>query len=425
MFENFEQVEAFIASRKSLGMKPGLDRVKALLSLVNNPEKRMRAIHVAGTNGKGSTIQFLKDALKAEGYQVGVFTSPSMTGVTGHIVLNDSNIPEKTFLELLNAIHPAIMQLDRQSQAPTEFEIITVLAFMYFSNNTDIALIEAGMGGRGDTTNVFSPILSIITNVARDHTAFLGDTTAEIAYQKAGIIKKHAPVISGHMDKEALHVIEKEARLHESQFYQLGRDFSYTDPEKNQAIQKFSWHRDNDYSASIAIRMQGEHQIKNASIAYMALIQLNDLGYVLDLKRATIAIENTQVPGRFEVIQRDPVIIIDGAHNPAGIQGFIETVEENYQAKERHLLFAAFKDKELETMLNQLSTHFSSITLTSFDHPRAAQADALYQATKAVEKKICNDWEEAIKKMLEHKNHYYFITGSLNFIASVRKYVKQ
>ncbi|WP_373892969.1 bifunctional folylpolyglutamate synthase/dihydrofolate synthase [Virgibacillus natechei] len=425
MFENFEQVEAFFVSRKSLGIKPGLDRVKALLSLMNNPQDRMQAIHVAGTNGKGSTIHFLKDALKAGGYQVGVFTSPSMTGLTGHIMLNDSNIPEDTFLELLRAIHPAIMQLDRQSQSPTEFEIMTVLAFMYFSNHADIALIEAGMGGREDTTNVFSPILSIITNVARDHTAFLGDTTAEIAYQKAGIIKKCTPVISGDMDKEALQVIEKEARLHEVQHYQLGKGFSYTNPEKKGISQKFSWHKDTDYSVSIAIQMQGEHQIKNASIAYMALMLLIDNGYVLDLKQAIKAMENTQVPGRFEVIQRDPVIIIDGAHNPAAIQVFINTVEENYKDKERHLLFAAFKDKEIEKMLNNLSTHFSSITLTSFDHPRAARADALYQTTKAVEKRICSDWEDAIKQMIQSKDRHYFITGSLNFIAIVRNYFKQ
>lgn len=425
MFKNLEQVEAFFASRKSLGIQPGLDRVKALLSLMNNPQVNMRAIHVAGTNGKGSTIHFLKDALKADGYQVGVFTSPSITGLTGHIIMNDSNIPEDIFVELLSAVHPAIMQLDRQSQAPTEFEIMTVLAFMYFSNHADIALIEAGMGGREDTTNVFSPILSIITNVARDHTAFLGDTTAEIAYQKAGIIKRHIPVISGDMDREALQVIEKEARLHDTQLYQLGKDFSYTNLEKGRTVQNFSWSKDNDSSTNIAIQMQGEHQIKNASIAYMALIQLLDNGYVLDLESAIIAMENTQVPGRFEMIQRNPVIIIDGAHNPAGIQGFIETVEQNYNDKERHLLFAAFKDKELETMLDQLSTHFSSMTLTSFDHPRAASDAALYQATKAVEKEACSDWQDAIKKMIQHKDQYYFITGSLHFIANVRNYFKQ
>ncbi|MBY7143250.1 bifunctional folylpolyglutamate synthase/dihydrofolate synthase [Virgibacillus sp. NKC19-3] len=425
MFENVEQVEAFFASRKSLGIKPGLDRVNALLSLMNNPQNHMRAIHVAGTNGKGSTIHFMKDALKANGYQVGVFTSPSMTGLRGHIMINDSTIPEAIFLELMRAVHPAIKQLDRKSQAPTEFEIMTVLAFMYFSTHTDIALIEAGMGGREDTTNVFSPILSIITNVARDHTAFLGDTTAEIAYQKAGIIKNHVPVVSGDLGREALHVIEKEILLRDTQLYQLGKDFSCTNLKKKGTVQYFSWRRVRGYCANIAIQMQGDHQIKNASIAYMALIQLIDNGYKLDLERAIIAMGNTQVPGRFEMIWRDPVIIIDGAHNPAAMQVFIDTVTENYKSKERHLLFAAFRDKEIDTMLNQLSTYFSSITLTSFDHPRAAQADVLYQATNAGDKGICSDWGDAIKKMMQHQDRYYFITGSLTFIASVRNYFKQ
>ncbi|MBP1968804.1 dihydrofolate synthase/folylpolyglutamate synthase [Virgibacillus natechei] len=404
MFKNFQQIEVFFEERKRLGIKPGLERINALLNLLHNPQKKMHAIHVAGTNGKGSTVHFIKNALMANGYQVGVFTSPSFTGLTGHIFINNSSMNEEEFLTLCNDAHPAIMQLDEEGDAPTEFEILTVLAFLYFSRNTNIALIETGMGGREDTTNCFQPILSIITNVSRDHTAFLGDTSAEIAYQKAGIIKNKAPVIIGDMDKEALHVMKEEAQIHETTLDQLGADFT---------------------PIETSIQMQGEHQIKNASIAYMALKKLREHGYSIDFKKAIAAISCTQIPGRFELVKRNPVMILDGAHNPAGIKVFLQTVAENYNDKEKHLLFAGFKDKELETMLKQFSNEFSSITLTSFDHPRAARADVLYEATNVLDKHAVTNWKDAIDMMLQNKKHAYFITGSLHFIAMVRKYLRE
>lgn len=176
MFTNFQEIESFFNSRKSLGIKPGLDRIKKLLQLLDNPQDRIQAIHIAGTNGKGSTVHFIKDALQANGYHVGIFTSPSFSGLTGHMFIDNSAIPETKFVKLCNEIYPFIVQLDNENKSPTEFEIITALAFVYFSAHVDIVLVEAGMGGREDTTNCFQPLISIITNVARDHTAFLGNS---------------------------------------------------------------------------------------------------------------------------------------------------------------------------------------------------------------------------------------------------------
>ncbi|MGJ9457105.1 bifunctional folylpolyglutamate synthase/dihydrofolate synthase [Oceanobacillus sp. CF4.6] len=418
MFTTFQEVESFFDTRKSLGIRPGLDRIQRLLGLLGDPQKEIQAIHVAGTNGKGSTVQYIKNALHTNGYQVGVFISPSITGLTGHIYLNDTEIGDEEFLHLCNEIYPCIKQMDNENLAPTEFEIITALGFLYFSNNGDIALIEAGMGGRADTTNCFQPIISIITNIAKDHTRFLGETIAEIAYQKAGIIKSNAPVITGELDREAKSVIELEANKRKTEVYKLGEDFFY----RREKHQQFIW-KGTQIQIETRLKMVGEHQAKNASIALMALELLSDKGYSISFSKAGDAIAATRLAGRFEVVSKEPIIILDGAHNPDGMAAFLSTVEENFPHTNKHILFAAFKDKDLELMLKQLENKFASLTLTSFPHPRAAQTEQLFTSSSDVNKRIHDNWIEAIDEIIKKQSGYYFITGSLNFISLVRTYI--
>ncbi|MEK3908823.1 bifunctional folylpolyglutamate synthase/dihydrofolate synthase [Oceanobacillus sp. FSL W7-1309] len=419
MFTTFPEIEDFFNSRKAFGIKPGIDRIHRLLALLDHPEKSAPAIHVAGTNGKGSTIQFIKNALQANGYKVGVFTSPSLTGLTGHMKLNDSEITEQLFVDLCNELYPHVIQLDQENDPPTEFEMITALAFLYFSERVDIALIEAGMGGREDTTNCFQPILSIITNVAKDHTAFLGNSISEIAYQKAGIIKTGAPVVVGHLETEAFTVIKAEAEKHYTPVYQLGKDVIYN---HNQG-QSMTWYS-KERTVHLKLLMYGDYQFQNAALALMALEKLNDAGYQISFSKASPAIEQTRLAGRFEIVNKNPLIILDGAHNPAGVAAFIKTVNEHFAEKDKQLLVAVFKDKELDAMLEQLSTSFTSITLTTFQHPRAAKAVDLYRLAPAKQKRIAADWKQEVNQILQGKgNGVWFITGSLNFISLVREYI--
>ncbi|WP_067727274.1 bifunctional folylpolyglutamate synthase/dihydrofolate synthase [Oceanobacillus damuensis] len=419
MFTTFQEVEAFFDSRKSLGIKPGLDRMNNILQQLGNPQRNIQAVHIAGTNGKGSTAQYIKNALEANGYQVGVFSSPSLSGLTGHILLDGKEIGEEAFKDLCNEIYPVIKQMDAADLAPTEFEIITVIAFIYFARYSDIALIEAGMGGREDTTNCIQPILSIITNVAKDHIGFLGNTIAEIAYQKAGIIKSGVPVITGELVEEALPVINLEAEKRKTTVYRFGADFTFEKRNDNYMI----W-TNGQRKAVTKLRMLGKHQCKNASIAFMALEKLSDAGYAMSSKKAADGIGNTTLAGRFEMVSREPAIILDGAHNPDGINAFVNTVEEYYGEAENHILFAAFKDKELKKMLERMETSFSSITLTSFNHPRAADASELGDLVEYAEnKKVAANWERAVDEILENKSGNHFITGSLNFISLVRTYI--
>jgi len=412
-------VEEFFKNRKILGIKPGLERINRLLGLLGNPQVNMKAIHVAGTNGKGSTVQYIKNALQANGYQVGVFTSPSFHGLTGHLYLNDEQISEKKFLTLLNEVFPQVEKLDQQGNAPTEFEIITALGFLYFSKTADIALIETGMGGREDTTNCFMPIMSIITNVSMDHTHFLGDTLAKIAYHKAGIIKKHNPVIVGDLKKEALEVIEQEIQLKHSPYTLLGKDFFYQQKEGN----KFLWNYE-DIEFDVQLMMNGVYQIKNASVALMAVVMLKKMDWHLDMKKAVHGINETTVPGRFEIVHEHPLIILDGAHNPAGIQSFLNTVNKLDIPKD-NLIFAAFKDKDVKTMLNILNGHFNNVILTTFDHPRAMKAEELSKYIDSEAVYTTKDWQLSISRIVEDKSSACCITGSLDFISRVRAYLRQ
>ena len=427
MFTTTEQMLTFFEERKNIGIKLGLERIKLLLELLDNPQNKIKAIHVAGTNGKGSTIAYLKNALMYNGYKVGVYSSPSLDGITGHIFLNDHKITVEEFLRLFNILYPLIQQLDASGDHPTEYEILTALAFMFFSEHVDIALIETAMGGRFDTTNCFQPILSIITNIDKDHMGFLGQSIKEIAYHKAGIIKEQIPVIVGDVGEEASAVIREEAEVKKAKIYQLHEDFHYRSIMHNNDTQTFTWVDNDDQTMKVSIHMYGVHQVKNAALALMSIRLLMKLGYEIDREKVFIGLENTFVPGRFEVITKEPTIILDGAHNLAGMQTFLDTVTNRFQNKDKHLIFAGFKDKELQKMLQLLlDGYFSTITVTSFEHERAACAAYLYSLTDLKYVRQVEDWKEATSNIYKHsanENEAYFITGSLHFIAMVRNHL--
>src|SRR5699024_4919592 len=351
--------------------KPGLSRMNQLLTYLDNPQKKIKAIHIAGTNGKGSTIHFLKNALIKNGYDVGLFVSPSMSDVTGHIFINNKKIAEGKFISLLNEMLPIIQQMDESKMHPTEFEIITTIAFVYFKRHVDIALIETGMGGREDTTNCVNPLLSVITNVSLDHTAYLGNTLEKIAYHKAGIIKDNIPVILGEVQPSVLNIFKKEANLKDAPIYRLMEEFSYSNIEKSEDEQFFTWSDDN-CAMEVSLIMNGSHQVQNSSIAIKVLILLKELGLDMQWSKNRAAIHCTQVERRFELINNHPAIILDGAHNPAGIESFLRTVSATYQNTKKHLIFGVFKGKDLDYMIRKCIPHFDSITLTTFEHPRAA-----------------------------------------------------
>lgn len=425
MFQSMEEVNQFFRQRRNLGINPGLDRMVRLLESQNNPHQMIKTVHIAGTNGKGSTQTFIKDALIQNKYRVGVFTSPSLTGLNGHIMINDTPISDKEFLNLFHQLLPTIEMLDLEKMAPTEFEILTAISFMYFNSNVDIAIIEAGMGGREDSTNCIQPSLSIITNIAIDHASFLGNTLEKIAYQKAGIIKANTPVIVGDLDESCLQIIEREAIKKNAPIYQLRNNYSYRILASKVNLQRFNWHF-GETSYSIEIEMQGEHQVKNATNAMMALKILEINGMCLNWDRVMLAFRTSKLKGRLETVHEEPLIVLDGAHNPAGMEAFLKAVNHHYKDYRKHLIFAGFRDKELAIMVEMAEPIFASVTITTFDHPRAEKPDNLLNAIQSPTLKT-GDWKSIISVLNYHKTEQkdaYFFAGSLHFIGFVRDYLK-
>lgn len=420
MIQTIKDVEKFFTDRRNIGIKLGLQRVEALLHDTNHPEKKLRAIHVAGTNGKGSTIHYLQQALRASNYRVGVFTSPSFTGITGHFLIDGEEIKVEEMIHILNRLLPYIHKLDRKNEHPTEYEILTVIGMIYFSKHADIALIETAMGGREDTTNCFIPLLSIITNVSMDHTAFLGETIAAITEHKAGIIKKNRPVIVGKINEVGRAIIEKKASTSDAPLYMLHEAFTYKQQKNVPHVQFIA----NEHNIPFTLTMQGEHQIENASLALMALNVLEQHQIRIDWEKAVNAIEKTTIIGRFEQISKTPIIILDSAHNVASIEAFLQTVEKQYKHREKALLFAAFKDKQLAEMVTLLTQQFKMITFTTFAHERAAEKEHFRQIYNENEMTYNKSWQCELRNIINDESEtVYFITGSLHFITLVRQWL--
>ncbi|MDL4841683.1 bifunctional folylpolyglutamate synthase/dihydrofolate synthase [Aquibacillus rhizosphaerae] len=422
MLTTIKDVDDFFQSRSNLGIKPGLSRVETMLTYCNHPEHKLKAVHLAGTNGKGSTLTFIKQALMESGYKVGSFTSPSLNKINEQIQINHQPIEDEKFVQLLNKLLPIISHLDEKDNPPTEFEITVIIAILYFVNQVDVALIETGMGGREDSTNLIQPILTIITNIGLDHGRFLGETYTEVAYHKAGIIKNKVPVIIGDVNQQSLAVIQKVAGENCAEQLTYSEDFSIENVQRLKDQQSFNL-ISNDVKLSIAIMMKGKHQCINAAVACMALLKIKEIGFVMELSSIQKGLLKAHIPGRFEKICENPIVFVDGAHNKEGIETFIETVSTYYQNNEKQLLFAAFKDKPLQEMINQVELIFDQVVFTSFDHERASNAHYLASLSNHKQKKVEENWIKAIQdNIIGYPDKIHFITGSLSFIGKVRNY---
>lgn len=420
MIKTMEEAHNFFEKRAIYGIKPGLARMRAMLARLEHPEQLVQAIHIAGTNGKGSTAKFMKDTLVAHDYEVGFFTSPSFSGLCGHFFKNNEQISEAVFLKYVQAVEPIVAELDLLEMYPTEFEILTTIAFLYFRDTVDFAVIETGMGGLEDTTNCFTPLVSVITNVSLDHVGFLGTTEAEIARHKAGIIKKERPVVIGEIHGEARKVIEEKAGHCESELFALGKEFSVEILEETEAVRFLNEGRELD----VELEMRGQHQAQNAAVAWQTLNILEEKQIVILNDKILIeSFNHAQLPGRFERILLEPPVVLDGAHNPAGIQTFIKTAKTCSNWKEAIVLFSGFGDKDLVEMIEELKKTFGNVQLTTFEHPRALRQAELKELARGQELNALPDWKKYVDEQVELNERPIFITGSLNFITQVREYL--
>lgn len=409
----------------------GLERMVELLSLRSNPHLKLKVIHIGGTNGKGSTIAFLKNMLEKMGLRVGVFSSPYLIHYTDQIAINGESIPEAR-LESLMADYRLLLEGEHAQvlQGTTEFEIITAIAYDYFaSEQVDVAIMEVGMGGLLDSTNVCQPILTGITTIGLDHVALLGDSLEAIAEQKAGIIKQGVPLVTGHIAAEALAVIDQIAEGKQAIRIVYGRDYQVSHHESIVNGEAF------DYTSSVRqgrfqTGLLGLHQIENAGMALTLLdAYCQATGRELpDNALVAQALEETRWPGRLEVVSREPLMILDGAHNPHAIKALLATLKERFTDYHKEILFTCIKTKALEDMLDLLETLSNTkITLTHFEDSRATDEKVLKEMADSRNFNY-QDWQEFLDQKLsenEEKKTVRIVTGSLYFLAQVRAYLME
>jgi dihydrofolate synthase/folylpolyglutamate synthase len=434
---NVDQAINWIHSLLTLGMKPGLKRMEWMLERLNHPQRRLHFIHVGGTNGKGSTVSFLSHVLQTAGYEVGTFTSPYIERFQDRIKVNGHDISNEDLLQLTRRLKPLADQLsETELGAPTEFEVVTMLGILYFATIAypDYVIWEVGLGGRLDSTNVVVPILSIITNVGYDHIHILGSKIEEIAFEKAGIIKSGVPVVTGTRDPNALKVIEDKAKEKRASFYQLDRNFHAHAGRYNEHEQFFSYESMFTTMEDLCIGMQGKHQVENASIAIMALEVLKQYYAVIwDEEHLREGLRKTTWIGRMEKVNDHPLTILDGAHNPEGIEALAETMQQYYPDRPITVIFSAMKDKDLAEMMKHLNGKINKLILTQFDYPRAASVAELMKQVELtknqwnMEVRGEPDWKKAYEETVQGSKEHevIFITGSLYFISEVRQSLKK
>ncbi|MEY8348688.1 folylpolyglutamate synthase/dihydrofolate synthase family protein [Bacillus cereus] len=431
MIHTYEEAIGWIHSRLKFGIKPGLERMQWMLEELGNPERHIKCVHLAGTNGKGSTLTYMRYMLEAEKYKVGTFTSPYIETFNERIGVNGAPITDKEITELVNMVKPVVEKLAETNLGEaTEFEIITVMAICYFGkiNFCDIVLFETGLGGRFDSTNVIHPVLTMITNIGHDHMHILGNTLGEIAYEKAGIIKSGVPIITGVQDEEALHVIQKVAEEKNANLYELGKQFTAVHIRSNEEGEHFDFSCPFASFEEIRISMKGSHQVGNAALALMGVMYLKTyLSFLLEEERIRLGLSEAYWIGRFERLQSKPDVIIDGAHNPEGIASLVKTVKAHYNDKNVSVLFTALGDKQLDNMVGPLETVADEMIFTTFTFDRAISAKELATHSSKETKQVFENWKEAIdiKMNTLQENDVFIITGSLYFISEVRKYIRE
>lgn len=410
----------------------GLERMVELLALRGNPHLKLKVIHIGGTNGKGSTIAFLKNLLEKLGLRVGVFSSPYLIHYTDQISINGESISEAR-LEALMADYQSLLEGEAVAnlQGTTEFEIITALAYDYFaSEQVDVAIMEVGMGGLLDSTNVCQPILTGITTIGLDHVALLGDTLESIAEQKAGIIKQGMPLVTGRIAPEALAVIDRIAEEKDAPRLAYGTDYQVRHQESVVTGEVF------DYTSAVRqgcfqTSLLGLYQIENAGMAIALLDTFcqEDGRELASNDFLGQALEETSWPGRLEIVSRDPLMILDGAHNPHAIKALLVTLQERFADHHKEILFTCIKTKALEDMLDLLGAMpDTELTLTHFADSRATDESVLKEAAKARNLSY-QDWHDFLEQNLtdkkEEKQTVRIVTGSLYFLSQVRAYLME
>lgn len=354
---NYQETLAYLDGLGKFGIRLGMERIEGLLCELGNPEQKIKTVHVTGTNGKGSVSSMIANILRAADLKVGKFTSPHLLKYNERIVINNEEICDDSFAALITIVKKAADSIVAKGicDQPTQFEVLTAAAFMHFAlENVEYAVIEVGLGGLWDSTNVITPVVSVITNVSLDHTDRCGTTVERIAMQKAGIIKENVPVVTAASGDDALGPIKAVAMFKQAKLYIYRAAFWGTEVASSMEGQTFTLHAGEHYKSDYSIKLPGEHQIANTSVAVVAAKLVSKQDDRINEVALHIGVDNTLWPGRLERIAKSPDVILDGAHNPAGAEALRKALDKYYPEQKRIFVFGMMGDKDMKNVIQKL-----------------------------------------------------------------------
>lgn len=428
---NYEQCLLYLDKIQNLGIKFGLDNVRTILSSFGNPHLSFPVLHVAGSNGKGSVCAMLSHILSAHGFRTGLYTSPHLVHVRERIRCQHTPISEESFSNHLTRLKIRIEELIGGKELlspPTYFEMLSCLAFLYFEEQkVDMAVLEVGMGGRFDATNVASPLVTAITTISEEHQKFLGETPIEIASEKAGIIKPGIPVVCGVEEKKSFQTIRTRARELKAPFigaFSEGRRLALI---KSGARHTFAYEY-NGHEYQFTPSLRGAHQGRNAAIAIAVSEQINKRWKKLDGERIVLGLEGTRWPGRLEVISERPFVLADGAHNEEGARALSAYVKD-FVPKPLILIFAVMRDKKIENLAKILFPLADRVILTRFPYHKAADPEDILEKAGDFQERICLEpnVDRAMNVALEEVSSggAILVAGSLFLVGELKKVFPQ
>ncbi|MBW6410041.1 bifunctional folylpolyglutamate synthase/dihydrofolate synthase [Clostridium weizhouense] len=428
---NYNEAMNYLSSVGRFGSNYGLKRTYRLLEILGEPQKKLKLVHIAGTNGKGSTTAMITNMLMGLGYRVGMYTSPYLEEFEERIQINGVNIKKDSLAKLMSVVKEAVDQVIEEGyEHPTEFEILTSLMYLYYyEEKVDYAVIEVGLGGELDSTNVIIPVVSVITSISMDHMNILGNSLGEIATQKAGIIKENIPVIVYPQKEEAKNAILNKAKQLNSKVYEVfkdsGRFIRMISEEKVYQEVEVTGLR-NKYK--VKLPLIGEHQILNLSVALTTIEVLCEREKInLDKILIEKSIENVIWKGRLEVLRTNPLLLIDGAHNIDGIKMLRKNIEKYFKYNKLYLLLGVLADKQVEEMIKEITPLAYKVYALTPHSERAELSEELKKEILKYNKNTIalEDYEEAYKSVLNEASNddMILISGSLYMVGDMRKII--
>ncbi|KNZ69576.1 bifunctional folylpolyglutamate synthase/ dihydrofolate synthase [Thermincola ferriacetica] len=425
---NYQEALTYLQDLTKFGFNFGLGRIEELLNRLGNPHKKLKVVHVGGTNGKGSTTAFISGILQAAGYRVGVFTSPHLHSYTERYTINNVTISEEAMARYIVFLKPYLDKMVEDGyEHPTEFEVCTALAFQYFyDQKVDYVVLEVGLGGAIDSTNVVVPLVSVITNVAMDHMDYLGHSIREIAEVKAGIIKLNGLAVTAVQDPEALEVISRTARERNARLIEVYKEAKWEITDSSVWGQTFNLNTSNRTYKNVRIGLLGHHQIVNAVTAIVTVEALETLGVQIGQDAVENGMASVKWPARLEIMQRQPMVIIDGAHNVHGAKSLRNALQEVFSYDKLILVFGMLGDKEREKVVAELAPLAAKVVITRPNSPRAGQWDKVAEEVKKYvnDVRVIEDIHQAVDTAVKiaEPGDLVCITGSLYMVAEAREY---